>query len=554
MPRQRITIEGIVQGVGFRPFVYQCAHRWAISGWVLNDSRGVVIEAQGSGENLATFLACLRADLPPLATISRLETTEIPEKGEAGFLIRPSLHQVKGKAQVSPDTFVCADCLRELFDPTDRRFRYPFINCTNCGPRYTIVTGIPYDRPNTTMAAFPMCCACREEYEDPSSRRFHAQPNACTECGPRLALLDAEGGDVSTEDPVRSVIGFLRAGKIVAVKGLGGYHLAVDAGNEKAVRELRRRKARDEKPFAIMSRDLEQVGGYAELAEGEEALLSGVERPIVLVAKRENSLISSLVAPNNRYLGVMLPYTPLHYLLLEENFAALVMTSANLSEEPIAFHDDDARERLSGIADFFLAHNRRIHTRTDDSIARVMAGKPLLLRRSRGFVPRSVPLSLSQSPVLALGGELKNTVCLTRDDRAYLSEHVGDLKNPEVYASFRQTVRHLREILEVEPKIVACDLHPDYYSARFAEEIEGVSRVPVQHHHAHLASCLAENGVDGEAIGVIFDGTGLRGRRPHLGRGIPGREIFSATGASAISSTCRCPGGTPPRGSPTAWR
>ncbi|MEJ2700208.1 MAG: carbamoyltransferase HypF, partial [Desulfuromonadales bacterium] len=328
------------------------------------------------------------------------------------------------------------------------------------------------------------------------------------ECGPRLALCDAEGREAPTGDPVCTVVGLLQDGKIVAVKGLGGFHLAVDAGNDEAVRELRRRKARDEKPFAIMSRDLEQVCRYADLTEGEEALLSGVERPIVLVPKRKNSPISSLVAPNNRYYGVMLPYTPLHYLLLEEHFTALVMTSANLSEEPIAFCDDDARERLAGIADFFLTHDRRIYTRTDDSIARVMVGRPLLLRRSRGFVPRSVPLPSSQNPVLALGAELKNTVCLTRDDRAYLSEHVGDLKNPQVYASFRQTIHHLKEILELEPKIVACDLHPDYYSTRFSEEIEGVQRASVQHHHAHLASCLAENGVEGKTIGVIFDGIG----------------------------------------------
>jgi hydrogenase maturation protein HypF len=508
LPRKKITIEGIVQGVGFRPFVYRCAHRWDISGWVLNDSRGVVIEAEGVENCLAGFLRSLNADLPPLAVISRLDSTNVPETGEAGFVIRQSLHHAERKAQVPPDTFVCPDCLSELFNPEDRRFRYPFINCTNCGPRYTIVTRIPYDRPNTTMVDFPMCPACRAEYEDPLSRRFHAQPNACPVCGPRLALFDSEGREVPDSDPLDTVVGLLGEGRIVAVKGLGGYHLAVDAGNDEAVRELRRRKARDEKPFAVMSRDLERVARYAECNAREKALLSGVERPIVLVAKKENTCLSPLVAPKNRCFGVMLPYTPLHYLLLEADFTALVMTSANLSEEPIAFRDDDARERLAAIADFFLIHNRRIHARTDDSIARVLGGRPLLLRRSRGFVPASVSLPGSQPSVLALGGELKNTVCFTREDRAFLSEHVGDLKNPEVFASFRRTIRHLGEVLELEPKIVACDLHPDYYSSRFGEEMEGISRVFIQHHHAHLASCLVENGVAETSIGVIFDGIG----------------------------------------------
>ncbi|BCR05713.1 carbamoyltransferase HypF [Desulfuromonas versatilis] len=508
MQRKRIIIEGIVQGVGFRPFVYQAARRAGVCGWVLNDSRGVTIEAEGEGGRLEAFLRALREELPPLASISRLEWSDIPVVGEGAFVIRQSQSLATRSAQVSPDTFVCDDCLAELFEPADRRFRYPFINCTNCGPRYTIVTGIPYDRPQTTMADFPMCERCRAEYDDPASRRFHAQPNACPDCGPALTLLDSRGEPVSVADPLASSVELLRAGRILAVKGLGGYHLAADACNDAALAELRRRKVRDEKPFALMSFDESRVERYALFDETERRLLRGVERPIVLLRQKPGGPISPLVAPRNRYFGVMLPYTPLHYLLLEQGFLALVMTSANLSDEPIAFQDAEARERLGAIADYFLVHNRRIHTRTDDSIARVMGGKALLLRRSRGYVPRGVFLPESQPSVLALGAELKNTVCLTQENRAYLSQHVGDLKNQQVYGSFQGTIAHLREILQLEPAVVAHDLHPDYLSSRYAEQLEGVTRVAVQHHHAHLASCLAENGVRGEAIGVIFDGIG----------------------------------------------
>jgi len=508
VPRARIVIEGIVQGVGFRPFVYQSARSLGLTGWVMNDSRGVLIEAEGQAEALAAFLTVLREDLPPLAAVSHLETAAVPVTGETEFVIRQSCSQRERRAQISPDTFVCPDCLRELLDPSDRRYRYPFINCTNCGPRYTIVTGIPYDRAQTTMAAFPMCPACRREYEDPASRRFHAQPNACPECGPRLFLLDAAGNPLESADPLQEAIAWLQKGEILAVKGLGGYHLAVDATNGGAVEELRRRKARDEKPFALMAADLARIDTFAEVREGERRLLAATERPIVLVRQRSGHAIAPSVAPDNRYFGVMLPYTPLHYLLLAHSFAALVMTSANRSDEPIAFRDADARGRLSGIADLYLGHNREIFIRTDDSIARVMGGRPLLLRRSRGFVPRGLRLPRAQPVVLAVGGELKNTVCLTRDDHAYLSQHVGDLQNPEVFQAFLGTIEHLQDLLELNPQIVAHDLHPDYASSRYAEERSGVRRVAVQHHHAHLASCLAENQVATEAIGVIFDGTG----------------------------------------------
>jgi len=508
LQRKKISIEGIVQGVGFRPFVYQAARRWGVSGWVRNDSRGVTVEAEGELHRLAGFLWTLRDDVPPLATVSRFEMSDLPPTGAAGFVIRESEGTAAKTAQIAPDSFVCPDCLAELFDPTDRRYRYPFINCTNCGPRYSIVTAIPYDRANTTMVDFPLCAACRAEYDDPTSRRFHAQPNACPTCGPQPTLLDGQGCRLAVEDPIAAAIGLLRQGQIVAVKGLGGYHLAVDAGNDAAVCELRRRKNRDEKPFALMSYSFADVLNFAEADESELRLLGGPERPIVLLRQRAGHPLSPAVAPRNRYFGVMLPYTPLHYLLLKETFPALVMTSGNRSDEPIAYEDGEAVERLAGIADAYLVHDRRIETRTDDSIARVMAGKALLLRRSRGYVPRGVFLPRPQPSVLALGAELKNAVCLTLDDRAFLSQHVGDLQNTEACASFERTIGHLQRILELQPQIVAHDLHPDYHSTRYAEGLAGVRRVAVQHHHAHLASCLAENGVEGEAIGVIFDGVG----------------------------------------------
>lgn len=480
-----------------------------------NDNRGVTIEVEGEADVLTRFVAAVRSEKPPLSIIQSVDIQALAVQGTAGFTILQSTLDESRRAQISPDTFVCDDCLNELFDSGDRRYRYPFINCTNCGPRYTIVTGIPYDRALTTMADFPLCADCRIEYSDPASRRFHAQPNACPACGPQLQLLDASGHPFAVDDPLPEAIRRLKKGQILAVKGLGGYHLAVDAGNQEAVLELRRRKQRDEKPFALMARDLASVRHLAHVGDEEARLLQGVERPIVLLQKRPGQTLAASVAPDNRYLGVMLPYTPLHHLLLHDDFSALVMTSANLSDEPIAYDDDEVRQRLSSVADVFLSHNRRIHTRTDDSMARVMADRPLLLRRSRGFVPRAIALSGESLPVLAVGGELKNTVCLTRGDRAFLSQHVGDLKNIKVYDSFKQTIKHLQTILEVRPERVAHDLHPDYCSTRYALEESSLPTVAVQHHHAHLASCLAEHGVEAPAIGVIFDGIGY-GADGHL--------------------------------------
>ena len=494
--RRKIVVEGIVQGVGFRPFVYQQAVRLGLAGTVCNDTRGVTIEIEGEIAALEAFVAVLHLEKPPLAVIQEIIAENIPVRGTTGFAIISSSCDAARRVQVSPDTHVCDECLRELFDPADRRYRYPFINCTNCGPRYTIVTGIPYDRPLTTMADFPLCAACREEYEDPASRRFHAQPNACPACGPSLSLIDRAGVAVSAGEALSEAVRRLKAGEIIAIKGLGGYHLAVDASQEAAVLELRRRKQRDEKPFALMARDMDAVHAFAVVGGDEARLLAGVEKPIVLLPKRAGHGLAASIAPANRCFGVMLPYTPLHHLLLAEGFAALVMTSANLSDEPIAFEDDEARCRLYEIADAFLAHDRRIHSRTDDSIARVMAGRPLLLRRSRGFVPRALALSTDLPSVLAVGAELKNTVCLTRGDRAFLSQHIGDLKNLEVLDSFKQAIDSLQTLLQVVPERIAHDLHPDYYSTHYALEESGLPCVAVQHHHAHLA------------IGVIFDGIG----------------------------------------------
>jgi hydrogenase maturation protein HypF len=504
--RIRIEIEGIVQGVGFRPFIFKLAATHGIRGWVRNTSGGVIIEAEGESGNVSTFLRDISTEAPPLAVITDLKSENVNPVGDKGFVILASAPGAN-RAQISPDCDVCGDCLGELFDPGDRRFLYPFINCTNCGPRYSIITGIPYDRPYTTMAPFPMCGDCRSEYEDPMDRRFHAQPVACPACGPRLGLVDAKGETVPG-DPLLEALTLLHKGGILAVKGIGGYHLAVDACNDAAVRELRRRKQRDEKPFALMAPDMDAIARFAAFDEMEKRLLAGPERPIVLLPKLDGNPIAPLVAPANGYFGVMLPGAPLHHLLLRNNFIALIMTSGNISDEPIAYRDDEARERLGAIADLFLVHNREIHTRADDSVIRVFRGNPLFLRRSRGYVPRSVRLPQKQRSVLAVGAELKAVVCLTREDRAFMSQHIGDLKNAATLNSLEEIAAHLERILEIRPEVVAHDLHPDYLSSVYAAGLKDVPLAPVQHHHAHMASCMAENGLEGETIGVIFDGVG----------------------------------------------
>jgi hydrogenase maturation protein HypF len=505
--RKKIRVSGIVQGVGMRPFVYSLAERHGVSGWVLNDSRGVEIEAEGADGSVERFVRALSEEAPPLARITDVAASEIEPTGEVGFEIRTSASGESRRTLVSPDCSVCEDCLREMRDPADRRSGYPFINCTNCGPRYTIIRDVPYDREKTTMASFEMCPDCRAEYEDPRDRRFHAQPVACARCGPKVWLADASGRPVETDDPMARAADALGRGLVVAVKGLGGFHLACDATNEEAVRRLRARKAREEKPLAVMCPDLAAAGRLCEISPGEEALLSSIERPIVLMRKRSAEVLAESVAPRNPYLGVMLPYTPLHYLLMEHGPGVLVMTSGNVTDEPICHENEDAVRRLSGIADLFLLHDREIHIRTDDSVTRVLAGAPRPVRRARGYVPRPVFLEMDCPPVLALGPELKNTICLVRGREAFLSHHIGDLKNAAALASLKQAVGHLEGILEVEPGRAACDLHPAYMSTRHAFEL-GLPVTAVQHHHAHIASCLAENGRRGPVIGVALDGTG----------------------------------------------
>jgi hydrogenase maturation protein HypF len=499
-----VRVRGTVQGVGFRPFVYRLAGELELAGWVLNDAHGVLIEVEGSAEPVDSFLTRLRSEPPPLAIVESVETTAVEPAGGQGFSIRESPRDERADAPVTPDTATCEDCLAELFDRDDRRYRYPFINCTNCGPRFTIVRGIPYDRPFTTMASFQMCADCQAEYDDPADRRFHAQPNACSACGPSLTLIGAD-----ETDPLRGAVAALLDGRTVAVKGIGGYHLACRADDEQAVARLRGRKHREDKPFALMAASLAQVSTLVVLGEHEHALLSGPERPIVLAPRLAAAPVAASVAPGAPELGVMLPYSPLHYLLLADAGCPLVMTSGNLSEEPIAFVDDDAGERLSPIADVLLIHDRPIETRTDDSVVRVVSNRPLFVRRSRGYVPASIPLpGGTEPPLLACGAELKNTFCLARGDRAWVGHHIGDLHNYETLRSFADGIEHFKRLFSVTPEVVAHDLHPEYLSTKYALECEQVSLVAVQHHHAHLAACLAEHGIDGPAVGAIYDGTG----------------------------------------------
>jgi hydrogenase maturation protein HypF len=502
--RIRARVEGTVQGVGFRPYVYRLAGELGLGGHVLNDERGVLLEVEGPSDAVDAFLARLPAEAPPLASVEAIQAERMTPRGASGFAILASERSGASAALVSPDVATCEDCLRELLDPSDRRYRYPFINCTNCGPRFTIVLGVPYDRPLTTMRSFEMCELCRAEYEDPRDRRFHAQPNACPACGPSLRLVGSDAGD-----PLTATVRALRAGAIVAVKGLGGFHLACVARDENAVAGLRARKHREEKPFALMAPSVEAARELVRLGQEDEALLVSLARPIVLVPRRAGAPVARAVAPLSPDLGVMLPYSPLHHLLLADIGDSLVMTSGNVSDEPIAYRDEDALERLAGIADLFLLHDRPIETRTDDSVVRLRDGRPLVLRRSRGHVPASIPLPVAASRhVLACGAELKNTFCLAKGDHAWVGHHVGDLKNWETLSSFRAGIEHFKRLFAVEPEVVAHDLHPDYLSTRYAQELEGVELVPVQHHHAHLAACLAEHGETEPALGAIYDGTG----------------------------------------------
>jgi hydrogenase maturation protein HypF len=512
MERRAIAVEGVVQGVGFRPFVYGLAARHDLRGFVRNRTGGVWIEVEGETGSLDRFLDELVHHPPPLARIDHCRWDRRDPQGDRRFRIEHSDAAAAGPVYVSPDAATCDDCIAELFDSADRRYLYPFLNCTNCGPRLTIVTGVPYDRERTTMAGFAMCGACRAEYEDPADRRFHAQPTACPVCGPRLQLLEADGRPARAIEPLCRFADALLQGQIGALKGLGGFHLACDARREEAVGELRRRKHRDEKPFAVMEADVAAARELCEIGPAEERLLRSVGRPIVLLRKRPAAGVAAAVAPRNAYLGVMLPYTPLHHLLLRAvGGIPLVMTSGNRSDEPIAYRDD-APTKLSGIADLYLTHDRPIHVRCDDSVTRILDGDELPLRRSRGYAPAPLELpAASPRQLLAVGGQLKATFALGRGKQAFLSHHLGDLDHYDAYRAFEHDVALYEKLFAVRPECLVHDLHPDYRSTRYAierAEREGIALLAVQHHHAHMASCMAEHGLAGPVIGVTLDGTG----------------------------------------------
>jgi hydrogenase maturation protein HypF len=510
LTRKRLLVTGVVQGVGFRPFVYRLAKLHGLAGWVCNTSTCVEIEVEGPPASLNAFLEQLRRDAPDLAQVDAVEALEAEPAGQAGFAILESRRLAATQAMIPADVSTCDHCFAEVADPRDRRYGYPFTNCTNCGPRFTIIRQVPYDRVHTTMAVFEMCPQCRTEYENPEDRRFHAEPTACPACGPRVWLEDAtDGGRRLAQGALQAAGRLLQTGKTVAVKGLGGFHLAADARHEAAVQRLRRRKGRGAKPFAVMVRDLAEAERLCRLDETARRLLLSRERPIVLAPRRDGGGLSSQVAPGNRYLGLLLPYTPLHRLLLEHAAPALVMTSGNLSEEPLAFRNDEARLKLASLADAFLMHDRDIQVPCDDSVVRPVGPRLIIpLRRARGFVPHPVALPLKSPAILGVGAEQKNTFCLAEDGAAFLSQHIGDLDTVETFDYYRLAVAHFKELCRQDPAIVAHDLHPHYLSSRYALGLAGVRLMGVQHHHAHIAACLAENRRTGPCIGIALDGTG----------------------------------------------
>ena len=506
-----ISVRGIVQGVGFRPFVYGLAAKHNIKGWVYNTSEDVRIEVEGTEQAIKQFERELETKAPPLAHIENITIKFHAPRSYENFEIRQSQAQAGKYQLISPDVATCQACLDELLNPEDRRYRYPFTNCTNCGPRFTIIEDMPYDRSKTTMRYFQMCPQCQAEYDNPLDRRFHAQPNACPKCGPQVKLVDNRGKLITRSNPIAAAGQLLKEGKIVAIKGLGGFLLACDATNDTAVKTLRQRKRRPSKPLAIMVATAEEAKRHCYVSPEEGNLLTSPQSPIVLMRWRENSSVSLEVAPNLRFLGVMLPYTPLHHILLRDAGQPLVMTSGNLSEEPIARDNDEALKRLSGIADYFLIHNRDIYSRYDDSVAVVERGTSQLVRRARGHAPYPIHLPFKTRQVLGCGAEEKNTFCLTRDNYAFVSQHIGDMENMKTLEHFDSTISLYKRLFHIEPEIVGHDLHPDYLATKYAQELaeSGMKFVPVQHHHAHIASCLADNGLEGPVIGVAFDGTGM---------------------------------------------
>lgn len=510
--RREVRVRGVVQGVGFRPFVYRLAMEEDLAGFIGNDTDGVIIEIEGAPPRAESFQTRLRSEAPPLARIDFIAVRDLAVTGESGFRIVAS--EVLGRVStgIPADAATCGDCLRELLDPADRRYRYPFLNCTNCGPRFTITRQIPYDRPQTSMAVFPMCAECRKEYDDPLNRRFHAQPNACHDCGPHVWLAGADGAEIHSDDPITAALDRILAGEIVAIKGIGGFHLSVDATSETAVARLRQRKRRFGKPLAVMVKDVAAAREVCALTPDEEALLTTPARPIVLARARQGSNIATSIAPGIPWLGVFLPYAPLQHLFFADSrVRALVMTSANLSEEPIAIDNDEARARLGHIADVFLMHDREILQRCDDSVTAIVDELPQLIRRARGFVPLAIELPHESPPLLAVGGHLKNVFVLARGRYAYQSQHLGDLENVAALDFFKESLDHLMRTFEIEPQTVVHDMHPGYMSTTWAQEWaakRGLPLIAVQHHHAHVAGCMAEHGIDGAVIGLSLDGTG----------------------------------------------
>lgn len=506
--RKQIMINGVVQGVGFRPFIFNLANRYHLSGNVSNSADGVIIEVQGLELNINEFLQSVRNEAPPISMISSLGSMTIPLAQEQDFTILHSQNNASATTLISPDIAICPDCTSELFDPHNRRFLYPFINCTNCGPRFTIIKNIPYDRPFTSMTHFTMCPSCQDEYDTPSDRRFHAQPNACPDCGPQCDMLDSEGRSIPEPNPISSVVDALINGNIVAIKGLGGYHLAVDATSDEAVTRLRYRKEREAKPFAIMVKNLNDANLYFNLSENEKSELQSFPHPIVLVEPKSKSPFAESIAPGLGRIGIMLPYTPLHHLLFYYHSLPLVMTSGNISDEPICIDNSDAVNRLKGIADFFLVHNRDILTRTDDSVLTIQNGKRTFLRRSRGFVPLPIQLPFAIPSVLAVGSFLKNTICVTRGDQAFLSQHIGDLDNASSCRFFNEVIDYILALHQIEPEAIIHDMHPDIYSSIAANEFN-LHKISVQHHHAHVAATMAEHHLHGPTLGLALDGFGL---------------------------------------------
>jgi hydrogenase maturation protein HypF len=548
--RAQILVRGVVQGVGFRPYIFSLARRRDLRGHVFNNDSGVLIDVEGETNAVEQFVNEIKFNPPPLSQIESVERRDVLAlANHPEFRIAESESSGRKSVPITADIGVCADCLRELFDPRDRRFRYPFINCVNCGPRFTIIEDVPYDRAKTTMREFTMCAACRAEYENPDDRRFHAEPTACATCGPRVYLTDETGRELENGDnAIGHARGLLLSGKILAVKGVGGFHLACDATNAEAVQRLRQRKYREDKPFALMAGSIEMIAEYCSVSAFERDLLLSTRRPVALLARRRDSVLSSLpraVAPGLNTLGFMLPYAPLHYLLLDDLGRPLVMTSGNVSDEPICYEDRDALERLDKIADFFLLHDRRIHVRADDSVVRARGNREIILRRSRGYAPRALKTCFKFArEILACGAELKNTFCLTRGDHAFISHHIGDLENLETFRSFEQGVGHFIRLFNLNPEVVVYDLHPSYVSTQYAMTLaDELVKVGVQHHHAHIAGCMADNGIEGEVIGVAMDG---------LGYGTDGRlwggEFFVAGFAEAERVThleyTPMPGGT----------